>query len=178
MSAEDIQSLSNFQKKWDQMCSQAKFQKQQQQNENLLQENENKKPTDANYWLEVARVAKVNTNNYKIYESLKSQVLTEAGSIETPNPILATTLGPDSAPRVTPGWNSGEALEKIIKMKGELHDLGDKLASANVKWNETPLDITEKQGEDVLRKIIELSKKIDELTKSLTPGTADTASLS
>jgi hypothetical protein len=90
----------------------------------------------------------------------------------TANPVPRSTLGKDQTLVVTPDWTDGDDLNKLIKMKQELHDLGDKLAALGVTKESEQKVITygEEKVDSIWSSIKSLRAKIDDLSDNLPPS--------
>jgi hypothetical protein len=116
----------------------------------------NPKVNDAAYWDLIAKAAKNPNDAPDVIEYLMEQ------EKYTNNPVYPVTYGKDQEPVVTPNWINGEDLEKLIKIKLDLHDLGDKFAAAEAKMDP--------KAKGLWEQIKTLRNKIDELSDSLAPS--------
>lgn len=117
----------------------------------------NPKVNDECYWDLVAKAAKNPNDAPDVIEYLMEQ---EKQPV-SPNPVRIATLGMDQAPVVTPNWINGEDLEKLARMKCELHEIGDKFAAAEATMDS--------KAKGLWEQIKTLREKIDELSDSLSP---------
>lgn len=101
-------------------------------------------------------------------------LIVEAGSIANPNPVDGSTLGKDQKTTddtiPTPNWIDGDVLQQLNKLKLDFHELTSKLAAAGVVGDNTePRDSMDKPGEDLMKQVVAMQKKIDELSDKLAP---------
>lgn len=79
-----------------------------------------------------------------------------------PNPVTIYSQGKDQKYQPN-GWADHKDIEKLIKMKEDLHDLGDKLATHDGK-----VSFPSKKSESIMKQVKNLQLEIDKLTNSLT----------
>lgn len=115
----------------------------------------NPKVDDGGYWDLIAKAAKNPNDAPDVIEYLMEQ------DKYTNNPVYPVTYGKDQEPVVTPNWINGEDLEKLIKIKLDLHELGDKYAAAEATMDP--------KAKGLWGQIKSLGEKLDELSDALTP---------
>jgi hypothetical protein len=127
---------------------------------------QSEKLNDADYWNAIFRLSK----------GEQVDTLPQGGRLDplnenrrcvsdTPNPIPCWTKGMDQKYEKS-SWCDLKDIEKLVKMKEDLHALGDKLASNDAKEGSS-------QTEAILTKIKNLQSEIDDLSTSLTEPPAE-----
>lgn len=116
---------------------------------------------DADYWNAIFRLSR--GEQVDLHTTSNPEVLREELTIKSKgknaNPIPRWSRGKDQA-NVPAHWFDRDDFDKLIRMKEDLHKLGDKLATHDGKAEKT-------QAEAVLKKIRNLQKQIDELSSEL-----------
>jgi hypothetical protein len=82
------------------------------------------------------------------------------------NPTHFATIGPDTAPHVTPEFSDGPMLRELHALKIALHNLEDKINAA--------FGLTQESEEKKLRReVTSIRSKIDELSNKIAPHPVD-----
>lgn len=122
--------------------------------------------SDADYWrdlFQIARGEQAAPRGRSPEPSGKPEVLREGTwPSKGPNPVTVYSQGKDSKYQKS-GWFDMKDLGKLIKMKEDLHDLGDKLAS-----NDGKIKFPSKKSESIMKSIDTLQREIDTLSDALT----------